>query len=146
MIFDINPGVSVGELSFGDEYEQIVRVMKLPTRQVTRKNGLAHLQYPDCTIVLEQNRMVEVSFQSLDRICLSKQSLAGWSDRKVLEFFSCQDPDAYQSLGFIVFNTLCASLAGFESESDDDRALNFFIAGRWDKEILTMPRWSLISD
>jgi hypothetical protein len=142
----ITPGISVGGLSFGDEYDQIVHVMKPPIREVTRRNGLKLLQYPDFTLVFEQNRMVEISFNSLDRIRVSNESMAAWSDRKVLEFFSSQDPDAYQSLGFIVFNTLCASLAGFESESDDDRALNFFIAGRWDKEILTMSRWSLISD
>jgi hypothetical protein len=146
MIFDINPGVSVGELSFGDEYEQIVRVMKLPIRQVTRKNGLALLQYPDCTIVLEQNRMVEVSFNSLDRIRVSNESMAGWSDRKVLEFFSSQDSDAYQSLGFIIFNTLCVSLTGFESKSDDDQAVNFFIAGRWDDQIPQLCRWQLTAE
>jgi hypothetical protein len=142
----ITPGISVGGLWFGDEYDQIVRVMTSPTREVTRRNGLKLLQYPDFTLVFERNRMVEISFNSLDRIRVSNESMAGWSDRKVLEFFSSQDPDAYQSLGFIVFNTLCVSLAGFESESDDDRALNFFIAGRWAKEIQTMPRWNLISE
>jgi hypothetical protein len=142
----ITPGISVGGLSFGDEYDQIVRVMISPIREVARRNGLKLLQYPDFTLVFEQNRMVEISFNSLDRIRVSNESMAVWSDRKVLEFFSSQDPDAYQSLGFIVFNTLCVSLAGFESESDDDRALNFFIAGRWDTEIQTMSRWSLISD
>jgi hypothetical protein len=129
-------GISVGSITFGSDKSMLLAVMGKPSVELARR-GIKSLVYESCVVLLENEKVVEVSVKDFTNIDLFGINLASMTPKEALDVLYSLDTNVYESLGFLVFSDLCISLTGFNDLDEDasDRAINFFSKGRWDSQL-----------
>ena len=139
--FKVLSGISVGNIVFDSDKTALLNAIGTPKTDLNRR-GINSMVYDSCVVLLENEKVVEVSFKDFSHIELMGIDFESMTHKETLNALYALDKNVYESLGFFVFTDLCVSLTGFEDQSGDtsDKAINFFVKGRWDSQLDQMTK------
>lgn len=130
-VFDIRPYEGVGPLVLGMSPDEVHGVLGAPVRSATSE-GARNETYPHLSIAYSagKEQLIELGFGS--RLDVSFQGESLFTAANSVELLSAADGAPLEGLGFLVFLNLGIALADFDSDQENDRAVQVFQRGRWD--------------
>lgn len=139
--FDIRPYTGALPLSFGISRAEVHRVLGTP--QVASP-PLAHRGYSDSwddgniQIGYDANLAVNHIGFGPGEFALSLCGSPLWTTDEHPDPISAllqQDPDPWETLGFLVFDRIGITTTGYHDQDDNDLSLCLYPRGKWDKSL-----------
>lgn len=143
-MYEIEPYVSVGPLSFGLSQREVKSLLGEPVRTSVNRRGETDFQYPDTNVRFSSANLtlVEVGISPSTPATIKGVNL--FDDPDALNKLVALDRTASEYYGFIVLFHLGITMTGFHDGDDSQRAVTAFIRGRWDHLRESMQPFSLV--
>lgn len=130
-MFDVRPYEGVGPLVLGMSPDEVHAVLGAPVRSAISE-GARNETYHHLSMAYSagNEQLIEVAFGS--RLDVQFQGVSLFTAPRAVDVLVAADGAPLEGLGFLVFLNLGIALADFDSDQENDRAVQVFQRGRWD--------------
>lgn len=121
----------VGTVPFGAPIGEVIAAFGEPEIHTKDRSGNDVLRYPDRSVTIADDGVVEFSF--LPESDISIEGVFPFSESDAFWRLCSMDGNAQEFLGFIVLLNLGITLTGFHDRNESQKAITAFARGRWDR-------------
>lgn len=147
MAWDIRPHIGVGQLFFGESFEDVKSIIGGNGKIISDGNSFRYLCGSDKPVtIFDENLLVEASFGNwqLEDIVIGSVNLSVLNDREIISVLSdIENGPLYECFGFLLFLKLGISLSGYHDGDEAQKAITVFRKHHWDEFKSEMRLFSL---
>ncbi|WP_447895921.1 hypothetical protein [Vreelandella sp. GE22] len=130
-MYEIEPYISVGPLSFGFSQKEVKSLLGDPVRTSTNRKGEKDFHYFNAIARFSSINLTLIEVGITPSASALIKNINLYDDPDALNKLVMLDGTASEYYGFIVFFNLGITMTGFHDGDDSQKAVTAFTRGRW---------------